>query len=145
MGEWQPGITVLACSYCGGVPVEMAGLQQVPCPASVKVLPVACTGTIGTLHLLSALEQGADGVLVVACPEGNCHHLTGNVRAERRVAQARAILVEAGLAPERLRLIRLGIGHGKAFAQALADMAETVQALGPAGAAASVSPQEEAS
>lgn len=145
MGEWQPGITVLACSYCGGVPVEMAGLQQVPCPATVKVVPVACTGTIGTLHLLAALEQGADGVLVVACPEGNCHHLTGNVRAERRVAQARAILAEAGLAPERLRLARLGIGHGRAFAQALAEMTEAVRALGPASAAPRVSTREEAS
>lgn len=145
MGEWQPDITVLACSYCGSVPVEMAGLQQVSCPSTVKVIPVACTGTIGTLHLLSALEQGADGVLVVACPEGNCHHLTGNVRAGKRVTQARAVLVEAGLAPERVCIARLGIGHGRAFARVLAEMTETVRALGPAGAAARVSPKEEAS
>jgi F420-non-reducing hydrogenase iron-sulfur subunit len=145
MGEWQPGITVLACSYCGSVPVEMAGLQQASCPAEVKVLQVACTGTIGTLHLLAALEQGADGVLVVACPEDNCHHLTGNVRAGKRMAQARAVLVEAGLAPERLRLVQLGIGHGRAFAQALAEMTESIRALGPVSARSRVSPREEAS
>lgn len=145
MSEWQPGITVLACSYCGSVPVEMAGLQQVPYPASVKVLPVACTGTIGTLHLLAALEQGADGVLVVACPEGNCHHLTGNARAEKRVAQARSILAEAGLEPERLRLVRLGIGQGRAFAEAVTVMTEAVRGLGPADARARTPAREEAS
>lgn len=145
MSEWQPGITVLACSYCGSVPVEMAGLQQVPWPASVKVLPVACAGTIGTLHLLAALEQGADGVLVVACPEGNCHHLTGTERAGKRVAQARSILVEAGLEPDRLRLVRLGIGQGRAFAEAVTAMTETVRALGPVEARAGAPAREEAS
>ena len=132
MSEWQPEITVLTCSYCGNVPVEMAGLQQIGYPATVKVLPVPCTGTIGTLHLLAALEQGADGVLLVACPEGNCHHLTGNVRAEKRMAQARSILGEAGLPPDRLRLVHLGIGQGRAFAAVVSDMTDTIRALGPA-------------
>jgi len=132
MPEWQPEITVLTCSYCGNVPVEMAGLQRIPYPAEVKVLPVPCTGTVGTLHLLKALEQGADGVLVVACPEGNCHHLNGNLRAEKRLARARALLQEAGLAPDRLQLVRLGVGQGQAFADAVSRMTARIREVGPA-------------
>jgi len=132
MSDWEPEITVLTCAYCGNVPVEMAGLQRIPYPAAVRVLPVPCTGTVGTRHLLQALEGGADGVLLVACPEGNCHHLNGNLRAARRVAQARTLLEQAGLAPERLALVQLGVGHGQAFADAVSAMTERIKEIGPA-------------
>jgi coenzyme F420-reducing hydrogenase delta subunit len=126
----EPEITVLGCRYCGNVPVEMAGAQRVQYAPTVKVLTVPCTGTIAVLQLLKALEQGADGVLVVACPEGNCHHLTGNQRAAKRVAQARAVLREAGLEPDRLRLASLGIGQARAFAAIVGEMTERIRALG---------------
>ena len=132
MPEREPEITVLTCSFCGNVPVELAGLERIAYPAAVKVLPVPCTGTVGTLTLLQALEQGADGVLLVACPQGNCHHLNGNLRAEKRLAQARSLLAEAGREPDRLRFVRLGVGQGQAFAAAVSDMTARVRQIGPA-------------
>lgn len=127
MSQRQPEVTVLTCSFCGNLPVEMAGLQRIAYPASVRVLPVPCTGTIGVQALLQELERGADAVLVVACPEGNCHHLNGNLRAARRLAQARALLQQAGLAPERLALVHLGVGHGQAFADAVSALADSIK------------------
>ncbi len=127
MSRREPEITVLTCAYCGNVPVELAGLERIDYPAAIRVLPVPCTGTVGTRDLLKALEQGADGVLVVACPEGNCHHLNGNLRAARRLAQARALLQQAGLSPERLALEHLGVGHARAFADAVRAMAERIR------------------
>jgi F420-non-reducing hydrogenase iron-sulfur subunit len=129
MGEWEPEITVLSCRYCGNVAVEMAGLTRVQYPASVKVLAVPCTGTIAPLLLLKALEQGADGVLVVACPEGNCHHLTGNIRAAKHAALTQTLLEEAGLARERVRLVHLGIGQGRAFADIVREMTAVIRQL----------------
>jgi F420-non-reducing hydrogenase iron-sulfur subunit len=132
MADHRPGLTILACRYCGGVPVEMAGIRRLGYPAAVKVVDVPCTGTISPLHLLAAFEQGADGVLVVACPSGGCHHLDGERRADRRVAHARAALFEAGLDPERLRVVHLGIGHAGAFVEAVREMSAAL--AGPAGA-----------
>jgi len=131
MSEWKPEITVLSCQYCGNVPVEMAGLQRIPYPATIKVQTVPCTGRIDALHLLKALEEGADGVLVVACPEGNCHHLNGNERAAKRLAYAQELLREAGMEAERLRLVNLGIGQGHAFAALIAEMSAEIEKLGP--------------
>ena len=125
----RPQITVLTCQYCGHVPVEMAGAQRLQYPATVKVQTVPCTGRIDALHLLQALEQGADGVLVVACPQGNCHHLTGNQWAAKRVAYAQELLREAGIEAERLRLAQLGIGQGQAFADLVADMTSIIEKL----------------
>jgi coenzyme F420-reducing hydrogenase delta subunit len=33
-------------------------------PANIKVIQVPCTGRVDTLHLLKALEEGADGIYV---------------------------------------------------------------------------------
>ena len=127
----RPGITVLACRYCGGVPAEMAGVRRTGYPATVKVVDVPCTGTVAPLHLLAALEQGADGVMVVACPSGGCHHLDGERRADRRVEYARAALAEAGLDPGRLRLVHLGIGNAAAFAEAVREFSASLAAPVP--------------
>ncbi len=131
MGEWTPAITVFSCRYCGNVPVEMAGTLRLQYPASVTVQRVPCTGTIGVGHLLKELENGADGVLVVTCPPGNCHHLSGNERAVRRVAGAKKLLSEAGLESERLGLVMLGVGSGHAFADAAGEMTARIMDMGP--------------
>jgi F420-non-reducing hydrogenase iron-sulfur subunit len=122
----KPEITVLCCKYCGHVPVELAGKQGNQYPATAKVVDVGCTGSVAEIDLLHALEEGAQGVMVVACPEGNCHHLTGNERAAQRVAWTRSILRSANLGPERIRIVNLGIGHAQAFADAVAEMTEVI-------------------
>jgi F420-non-reducing hydrogenase iron-sulfur subunit len=132
MADQRPALTILACRYCGGVPVELAGIRRLGYPAAVKVVDVPCTGTLAPQHLLSALEQGADGVLVVACPSGGCHHIDGGERADRRVAYARAALAEAGLDPDRLRIVHMGIGQAHAFVEAVCGMCAAL--AGPAGA-----------
>jgi F420-non-reducing hydrogenase iron-sulfur subunit len=130
-GARRPSITVLSCRWCGGVPAEIAGARRIPYPATVTVVGVPCTGTLSPVTLLRALEQGADGVLVMACPSGSCHHLDGNARAAKRVSASRAALVEAGLPADRIRIVELGIGAGQAFADAVRGMSESVAALGP--------------
>ncbi|MBW2220936.1 MAG: hydrogenase iron-sulfur subunit [Deltaproteobacteria bacterium] len=34
------------------------------------------------LEVLDNFEEGADGVYLVGCPEGECHCLGGNIRTE---------------------------------------------------------------
>lgn len=130
MIDHRPMVTVLACRYCGGVPAEMAGIRRLGYPAAVKVIDVPCTGALAPLQLLSAFEQGADGVLVVACPSGGCHHLDGERRADRRVAYARAALADAGLDPDRLRVVHLGIGQAQVFVDAVRDLCATLAEVG---------------
>jgi coenzyme F420-reducing hydrogenase delta subunit/Pyruvate/2-oxoacid:ferredoxin oxidoreductase delta subunit len=62
-----------------------------------------CAGKLDTDSLLKALAAGADGVLVLACPEENCRAQHGNTYARRRLDEARDYLQEAGLEPGRLR------------------------------------------
>lgn len=65
-----------------------------------------CSSKMEPSYPLKILADGADGVLVVACPEGHCRFMVGNVRAEKRINYVRALLDKAGMGAGRLTLER---------------------------------------
>ncbi len=71
----------------------------------IRFFPLPCSGRIESLHLMRALEAGADKVYVITCPEGACRYGEGNSRARKRVAFAQRLIEEIGLEPERFELI----------------------------------------
>ncbi|MBN1845781.1 MAG: hydrogenase iron-sulfur subunit [Sedimentisphaerales bacterium] len=73
----------------------------------IKAIALPCTGKINLLYLLKAFETGADGVLVLACPEGKCRNLQGNLRAHNRVEAVDALLEEVGMGRGRMELVHL--------------------------------------
>lgn len=128
--ERLPEITVFTCIYCGYTSADMAGAAGIQYPADVKVVKLPCTGKMDTLYILKALEQGADAVMVVACTKGTCHHLEGNLRAEKRVGRAQEILNDVGLGGERVDIFFVTGSQGPAFAAAVEEMTARVRRLG---------------
>jgi coenzyme F420-reducing hydrogenase delta subunit len=100
-------------------------------PSSVKVIQVPCTGRVDIIHLLKAIEDGADGVYVAGCLEGECHYLSGNLKAKKRVQYVKNVLKEIGIEPERVEMFNLSAGEGPRFAEIAREMAERVKKLGP--------------
>jgi coenzyme F420-reducing hydrogenase delta subunit len=100
-------------------------------PSNIKVIQVPCTGRVDILHLLKAIEDGADGVYVAGCLEGECHFLTGNLKARKRVEYVKQVLKELGIEPERVEMFNLSAGEGPRFAEIAREMVERVKALGP--------------
>lgn len=72
----------------------------------IKFFPLPCSGRIESLHLLRALEVGADKVYLITCPEGVCRYSEGNLRAGKRLEFAQDLIQEIGLERQRLELIR---------------------------------------
>jgi len=100
-------------------------------PASIKVVRVPCTGKVDVLHILKAFESGVDGVYVAGCLEGECHFLTGNLRAKKRVLYAKGLLEEVGLRGERVEMYNLSAAEGARFAQIAREMTDRIRELGP--------------
>ena len=71
----------------------------------IRFFPLPCSGRIDALHLLRALEAGADKVYVITCPEGACHYREGNLRAKKRIAYAQSLIQEISLDRDRLELV----------------------------------------
>ena len=129
--QFEPEITALYCIYCGYMAADTAGALGIQYPANVKFLRLPCTGKTDIRYLLEAFEQGADGVYLVACPIGNCHHVRGNERGSARVERAKHILDEIGLGGERLDIFFMSGSQARAFAQAAHTMTERIRELGP--------------
>ncbi|MBN1942686.1 MAG: FAD-dependent oxidoreductase [Phycisphaerae bacterium] len=92
-------------AYIGGFRCtadEWMGRSE-PIPG-VAELYHASTSRLGVPELLHALEAGADGVVVVSCPDGTDRYPTTATRTKKRVEQARELLGEIGLSPEKVQL-----------------------------------------
>jgi len=100
-------------------------------PPSVKIIRVPCTGKVDVLHILRAMEKGADGVCAVGCMEGDCHFNSGNFRARVRVAQARQILDTIGVGGERVKMFNLSSSEAPRFVEYVHEMHAKILELGP--------------
>lgn len=106
----EPKITIFFCQRIDAdQDVNRRPLEKELGPR-IRFFPVPCSGRIEPLHLLRALESGADKVYVVTCPEGACRYREGNIRAKKRLAYAQGLIEEIGVARERLELIHLPAG-----------------------------------
>ena len=72
----------------------------------IRFFPLPCSGRVDALHLLKALETGADKVYLITCPEGACRYRQGNVRARKRLEYARSLIQDIGMPAERLEIVR---------------------------------------
>jgi coenzyme F420-reducing hydrogenase delta subunit len=131
MENFEPVIVAFCCHYCAYTAADMAGSQRLCYPPNVKIIRVPCSGKVDAIHIMKALEKGADGVYVAGCLEGDCHFKNGNINAARRVAYIKKLLDEIGIGGDRVEMILMSAGMGERFAQTAVDMTEKIRKLGP--------------
>ncbi len=90
-----------------------------------------CTGRIDESLLLKAFENGADGAMVIGCLEGDCHYVSGNIRAKARVKRVYSILEKIHIGAERIRMYNLSAGEGARFAAFANEFVDKIKELGP--------------
>lgn len=90
-----------------------------------------CTGRIDESLLLKGYENGADGIMVVGCLEGDCHYVSGNIRARARVDRVYKILEQIKIGPDRIRMYNLSAGEGSKFAAYANEFVDQIKELGP--------------
>lgn len=128
---FEPKIVAFACYYCAYSAADLAGSMRLQYPTNIRIVELPCTGKVNPQMLLKAFEEGADGVYVAGCMEGDCHFLRGNLRAKRRVKYVKGLLDEIGVGGERLEMFNLSSSMGPRFAQIAREMTERIKALGP--------------
>jgi F420-non-reducing hydrogenase iron-sulfur subunit len=127
----SPKVLGFLCQWCSYNGADLAGAMRLQYPPEIRIILVPCTGRIDILHLLQAVEAGADAVFVSGCHEGNCHYLAGNYYARKRVERLKEILQAVGLEPERVEMFHVGASEGPKFAVIAKEMTERAYKLGP--------------
>lgn len=101
----EPKILILHCPESGRKALRAMGTEGRRLPKDTRTFELPCTGTVNEVTLMESLEDGYDGVLVVACKKENCRYLDGNIRAEGRVNRVRSLLRDAGITAKAVDIL----------------------------------------
>ena len=129
--EFKPTIVSFLCNWCSYTGADLAGTSRMKYAPNVRVVRVMCSGRVDPTFVLSAFEEGADGVLICGCHPGDCHYHEGNYKCLRRYHLLQKYLQQMGFEKDRLKLAWISASEGKQFADLADEMTETVIALGP--------------
>jgi coenzyme F420-reducing hydrogenase delta subunit/Pyruvate/2-oxoacid:ferredoxin oxidoreductase delta subunit len=110
----RPRIIVFGCQRSAGVAWEEIRGSRSKIQGSkfeglddVEFISLPCAGKMDPDPILKAFSRGAEGVMVLACPEENCRSLHGNTYARERVLEIRKYMEETGVNPDRIRFENL--------------------------------------
>jgi coenzyme F420-reducing hydrogenase delta subunit len=80
---FKPKITLFHCinSFNESASLSLNGANNV----EIKTVRLPCSSMVKDVFLLRSFESGADGVLVLVCPEDQCRYVEGSIRAKKRV------------------------------------------------------------
>ena len=131
MSDFAPKIVVFCCNWCSYAGADLAGTSRLKIKPYFRVIRTMCSGRVEPSFILRAFSSGADGVMVAGCHPGDCHYMSGNYKAQRRVMLLKNTLPQLGIESERLRLEWISASEGTKFQSAVNGFIDEVTELGP--------------
>ena len=128
---FEPRIIAFLCNWCTYPGADLAGTSRLGYPPNIRVIRLMCSGALDPVYVLKALLEGADGVLIGGCHPGDCHYVSGNYKARRRVAILKEILAQMGFDQDRVWLRWISASEGRLFADTVEEMVTALRAKGP--------------
>lgn len=129
--SFEPNILAFCCNWCSYAGADLAGVSRYQYPPNVRIIRVMCSGRIDPEFILHAFEKGIDGVMVIGCHIGDCHYVSGNLEAEKKVKIVKKLLEIVGFESERLALEWVSAAEGMRFSRLIKDFVEKIKRLGP--------------
>ena len=130
--NFRPKITIFHCinAFSDGRSSPLTGGDGF----ETHIVKLPCSSMVKDVYLLRAFETGADAVVVLVCPERQCRHLEGNIRAKKRVERLKNLLDEIDFDSRRLSIFNLALGDEDAAAEIMKKTLSELAELGPSPA-----------
>ena len=129
--EFEPTLIGFLCNWCTATAADLAGTTRLHYPPNIRPIRVMCSGSVDPVYVLRALLSGADGVIVGGCPPGDCHYISGNYKARRRMTALKTILNTLGLEDDRIWVRWISAAEGRKFAATMNEFTEEIKKKGP--------------
>jgi coenzyme F420-reducing hydrogenase delta subunit len=113
---------------------ELQGLQTRLDTDGLRTLSLPCSGKATIPYLLKAFEKGADGVVLCTCPESQCKHLEGNLRASKRAEAVDGLLDEIGFGKGRIVVVTKERGRSEKLIDTIRQLQTELGEVYPVGA-----------
>jgi coenzyme F420-reducing hydrogenase delta subunit len=140
--RYEPDILGFLCNWCSYAGADLAGVSRFQYPPNVRIIRVMCSARVDPTIVLEAFIRGLDGVMVLGCHLGDCHYMTGNYYAQKRMKATENVLKSVGLSPSRLLVDWVSASEGERFATLVKEFTEKVRKLGPLGNETVLEPQQ---
>lgn len=129
--ETDPSDKIISfnCNWCSYAGADYAGVSRLQYPSNVRILRVMCSGRVSSKMILRAFEKGAGMVLVAPCHPADCHYISGNAWAKKRIEQARNLLSRREINPERLRFVYVSAAEGNVYQRAIIEIARFLERM----------------
>ena len=89
-------IVIFMCNECGQGSANTAGVARMSYNPAFRIIRVQCTGQVGPIQIMDALNNGADAVACVGCCLGACHFFNGNIISMHRIKLLKKVFKELG-------------------------------------------------
>ena len=124
-------IIAMGCMQCMYAAADLAGTMKLQYDVTSRIIRMPCTARVDINFILKALQEGADGVLIIGCHPGDCAYKTGNLGAERRVRFARKLIGQLGMNEGRVKMVFVSAAEGDLFVKHINTFADEIRAIGP--------------
>lgn len=128
MSDYEPNVVCFSCKFSWGYLTDEDTVSR----KMDNWVPLICTGKIDATHIFDAFSAGADGILILGCPEGDCHYQDGNYEAKKRVYLIRRLLESMGIEKARIKIMLSADPEGESIPKLVAEMRRELVKLGPA-------------
>ena len=124
-------IVAFCCRECAYAAADATGNARISLPPTIRSVLVPCTGRVSPLHLLRALAEGADGVYVAGCLEGQCHYREGNFHASTGWRSCSGCSSRSASSRERCQMFTMSAAEPPKFVAAAREMDKAIGELPP--------------
>ena len=128
---FTPFIVAFCCRRSAAQARDLAICMGHSLPKGLRVVEVPCSGAVSYDHIFAALDNNADGVMVLTCHKGNCHSEHGNIYTRQTVEQIQEKFSRIGFEKDRILIQTLASNMGTEFARIADRFEETIVKLGP--------------
>lgn len=129
--NFEPKILSFLCNWCAYAGADLAGISRFQYPPNTRVIRVMCSGRVDPSFIPRAFLRGYDGVMILGCHPGDCHYISGNYQAEKKITLTKKLLDMAEIGHERVLLDWVSAGEGERFSQVVRQFVEKIKNLGP--------------
>jgi len=128
---FRPKVVAFCCNWCAYAGADTAGALRYQYSPDVRIIKVMCSGMVDPGMVLKCFRLGADGVMVLGCHPGDCHYVSGNREAEKRMRMVSMLMELLGINPGRLMLRWISASEGERFARTIDEFVKFLRSLGP--------------
>ncbi|MHA1792382.1 MAG: hydrogenase iron-sulfur subunit [Promethearchaeota archaeon] len=120
-------VVVFMCNECGQGAANTAGVARLGYDPAIKIVRVQCSGQVGPIQIMDAMENGADAVAVIGCCLGACHYFNGNTVSMRRVKLLKKFLLEMGYSDQIVNQYTARAAEGETAVGDFEDIMERLE------------------